>query len=282
MNNDRQLSASEIRQLLSDLADDLHRRGIEGELYLVGGAAIALAYDGRRITRDLDGFFVPKTEIYDAARQVAERNGLPEDWLNDAVKGLIPGTDPNSTVVFDEPGLRVSVPSPKHLLAMKVSSARADRDVDDIILLAKLCGYDTSRQILDATLDVWLRPNLLTPKSSFLVQELFGPLEPEPPASPSQADLHGIDSDNDGLSDALEREIGTNPHNPDTDGDGLHDGYEYTHVGHNPRDGQLHAPFIPGWVDPPMAPYPTATSTAKAFFPEELEPPLKYHGPSVE
>jgi len=33
----------------------------------------------------------------------------------------------------------------------------------------------------------------------------------------------GIDSDNDGLTDSKEIEIGTNPNNPDTDGDGLND-----------------------------------------------------------
>ncbi|HVZ40395.1 MAG TPA: OmpA family protein [Candidatus Kapabacteria bacterium] len=34
------------------------------------------------------------------------------------------------------------------------------------------------------------------------------------------------DSDGDGLTDAYERRIGTDPHNPDTDGDGLQDGAE--------------------------------------------------------
>jgi hypothetical protein len=34
------------------------------------------------------------------------------------------------------------------------------------------------------------------------------------------------DSDNDGLTDAEELALGTDPHNPDTDGDGLLDGWE--------------------------------------------------------
>jgi hypothetical protein len=34
------------------------------------------------------------------------------------------------------------------------------------------------------------------------------------------------DSDGDGLTDAMEQEIGTDPFNPDTDGDGLTDGKE--------------------------------------------------------
>ncbi|MFI5253696.1 MAG: OmpA family protein [Bacteroidota bacterium] len=44
------------------------------------------------------------------------------------------------------------------------------------------------------------------------------------------------DSDGDGLSDDLERQIGTDPHNPDTDGDGLSDGDEYYKYHTNPLD----------------------------------------------
>jgi hypothetical protein len=43
-----------------------------------------------------------------------------------------------------------------------------------------------------------------------------------------------IDSDDDGLSDAAEIALGTNPNNPDTDGDGLSDGQEVNDYGTNP------------------------------------------------
>jgi hypothetical protein len=36
--------------------------------------------------------FEPKAVIYEAARRVAKRHEkLPADWLNDGVKGLLPG-----------------------------------------------------------------------------------------------------------------------------------------------------------------------------------------------
>ena len=38
------------------------------------------------------------------------------------------------------------------------------------------------------------------------------------------------DSDADGLSDAQERDLGTNPKSQDTDGDGLLDGQEVWHL----------------------------------------------------
>ncbi len=43
-----------------------------------------------------------------------------------------------------------------------------------------------------------------------------------------------IDSDGDGLSDAVERQLGTNVHKADSDGDGLSDGFEVA-VGNHPR-----------------------------------------------
>ena len=42
------------------------------------------------------------------------------------------------------------------------------------------------------------------------------------------------DTDEDGLPDWLEEELGTDPLNPDTDGDGLPDGYEYLVLGTDP------------------------------------------------
>ena len=44
------------------------------------------------------------------------------------------------------------------------------------------------------------------------------------------------DGDRDGLSDVLEAELGTNPHNPDTDRDGYSDGVEVAN-GYNPLQG---------------------------------------------
>jgi len=80
---------ADIRALLEDLGKRLDDRGIEARLFLVGGAAMALAYGRDRVTRDLDAVFVPKAEIYEEAKRMAKDRGLPDDWLNDAVKGLL-------------------------------------------------------------------------------------------------------------------------------------------------------------------------------------------------
>ena len=46
--------------------------------------------------------------------------------------------------------------------------------------------------------------------------------------TPTAAPPEDVDSDGDGLSDAQEATLGTDPANPDTDADGLFDGAEVT------------------------------------------------------
>lgn len=53
------LGRGSITNLLQELADELGRRGAKADLFLVGGAALALVYDAARSTRDLDAVFLP-------------------------------------------------------------------------------------------------------------------------------------------------------------------------------------------------------------------------------
>lgn len=85
------LGREDIRALLDDLSAELAARGARAEVFLVGGAAMAVAYDASRATRDLDAVFVPTDVVRQAAAAVAEHEGLARDWLNDAVKGFLSG-----------------------------------------------------------------------------------------------------------------------------------------------------------------------------------------------
>ena len=55
----------------------------------------------------------------------------------------------------------------------------------------------------------------------------------------------GLDSDGDGLSDAEEEDLGTDPDNPDTDGDGYDDGEEVD-ANTDPNNAGDH-PYQGGW-----------------------------------
>jgi len=166
------LDGDDLRRFLTELGDDLASAGVRGELFVVGGAAMALAYNTRRATRDIDAVFEPKSIVYEAARTVAARHQeLPEDWLNDAVKGFLLGEDPAATVVFDRPGLRVRVASPRYLFAMKIAASRVERDTDDIVVLHRLSrfeGVDDALQYVGHTY-----PHLrLEPRVQYLLEEL--------------------------------------------------------------------------------------------------------------
>lgn len=167
---------SGIESLLRDLADELDRRGAQADLFLVGGGAMALAYDSRRATRDLDAVFAPTTVVRDAAARVGERHGLEPDWLNDAVKGFLPGDDPDPRLYFESPSLRVSVASPRYLLAMKLRAARVDVDVDDIRLLYRLCGFTTVDEGLEL-LERSYPTGTIPPKTQYLLAEIVETLD---------------------------------------------------------------------------------------------------------
>jgi len=82
---------------------------------------MALAYDARRATVDVDGIFVPAAEVRMAAARVAERLDLEGDWLDDSAKAFMPGPDPDRIGVFDSDNLSVAAASPRYLLAMNFS-----------------------------------------------------------------------------------------------------------------------------------------------------------------
>jgi Nucleotidyltransferase of unknown function (DUF6036) len=50
---------AEMERAFTALGERLARRGVIADVFVVGGAAMALAYDATRVTRDIDATFVP-------------------------------------------------------------------------------------------------------------------------------------------------------------------------------------------------------------------------------
>jgi hypothetical protein len=162
---------------LEALASELDSRGVVAHVFVVGGAAMTLAFDARRMTRDIDAVFEPKLAVYSAAHAVAEQLELPDDWLNDAVKGFVPGTDPDALPIFDRPSLHVSAASARFLLAMKLQAARVEQDAGDIRFLANLLGLHTPEAVLDVARERY-DISELPARARFLVEQVFGDQEP--------------------------------------------------------------------------------------------------------
>jgi len=164
-----------IRALLVELGQRLDDRGIEARLFLVGGAAMALAYGRDRVTRHLDAVFVPKVEIYEEASGMAQELGLPEDWLNDAVKGLLPDRSQpiEGSTSFTTRGLHVGVASAEYLFAMKAQAARQETDGDDLRYLVEILGIEGVAQALDLV-ERFYDPVGLRPNARLILEDIIG------------------------------------------------------------------------------------------------------------
>ncbi len=166
------LGRRELLEALVELDEELKNLNVRGEVFIVGGAAMAIAYDTRRATADVDAVFMPSNEVRTAASRVAKRLNLEPDWLNDSAKAFLPGEDENQIGVYEGQHLSVAAASPQYLLAMKLMASRVERDQDDIRELYKLCGLTTAEQGLDL-LTSYYPEHLILPRVHFFLQEMF-------------------------------------------------------------------------------------------------------------
>lgn len=132
------LTPRELDEALEDLSRELGRANVRGHLYVIGGAAMIMAYGRIEATADLDALGVEnQAVVQEAAKRVAEARGLPQAWLNFDARFLdlpAPESDQLAPVLFDSPHLVVTGASAEHMLALKVHACR-EKDRDDIRLL---------------------------------------------------------------------------------------------------------------------------------------------------
>ncbi len=134
------LTQADLRRLFGLLNEELGRTGTRGELFVVGGAVMCLAYAARPSTQDVDALFRPPAQVREAAARVAVKARVNADWLNDAVKGFLsPQGDFATFLELDH--LRIMMAQPQYLLAMKCLAMRIGaefHDEDDIRYLLRL------------------------------------------------------------------------------------------------------------------------------------------------
>lgn len=166
-----------LNRLFHLLSDELMRKGLRGEILLFGGAAMILGWNAREITRDVDAVFVPPEEIRKAAFDVAERENVPADWLNDAVKGFLdrPVAREERIEVLHFSNLAIYVPPLTYLLATKAFAARSGAshsDVEDLKYLIRLADIASAGAVLDIVQEYYpSRP--LPAKVRFFVESIF-------------------------------------------------------------------------------------------------------------
>ena len=173
------LTREAILCALSLLSEELGQQGVTGELCHFGDTVMVLAFTARLSTKDVDALFQPTPLIRDLARRIGEEQHLPADWLNDGVKGFIsarPETMAGNLPQF--PSLRLTMPVPEYLLAMKCMAARLGgttgeaSDVPDIVFLIRHLQLKSARDVLDLV-GPYYPANRISVKTQYLVEGLF-------------------------------------------------------------------------------------------------------------
>jgi len=168
------LTKTDIRRLFTLLDVELRNAAVHGEVYLVGGAVMCIAFDARDSTRDVDGIFQPARAVREAAARVAAAAGVPATWLNDGVKGFLsPRGEFDNYLELEN--LRVFVARPEYLLAMKCAALRLGEefhDLDDIRYLLRYLDVSSADAAVAIVLRYFTEAQLL-PKTRLALEELL-------------------------------------------------------------------------------------------------------------
>jgi len=75
------MDRSEIVSALEELSEVLNDRGVNARIYVVGGAAMSLAFSSRYSTEDVDVDAYPTEDVISVAREIAPRSPFLEGSL---------------------------------------------------------------------------------------------------------------------------------------------------------------------------------------------------------
>lgn len=162
-------------RLFDLLNAELEVRGASAELYLVGGAVMCLALGARDATRDVDALFKPAAIVREAAARVAIVAGVPNSWLNDAVKAFLSARG-DFDRYLERSHLSVFVAQPAYLLAMKCVAMRLGEefhDLDDVRFLLRYLNITTAKEAL-AIVTRYFDDTAIPIKTRLALEEILG------------------------------------------------------------------------------------------------------------
>ena len=173
------LTRQAIVDALSALSEELGKQGVIGELCLFGGTVMVLAFNAGLSTKDVDAIFHPTTLTRELVRRIGEQRQLPPDWLNDGVKGFVSARHETTMGNLPQfPHLRLTMPVPEYLLAMKCMASRVGgtdgegSDIPDILFLIRHLGLQNARAVLDLV-GQYYPENRIPKRTQYLVEGLF-------------------------------------------------------------------------------------------------------------
>ena len=173
------LSAGDLHAAFAQLSEELARRRATAHIYIVGGAAMALGFDSRRLTHDVDALIREgHGHVTDAVRTIGRSRGWSDTWLNAQAAQAIPwGGDGRARTAFGDSHLVVTAASAEHMLAMKVRAGRI-KDYDDIVFLIGRLRFRSAKEVFDQHDEVFPR-NPPPPDSFKTVCQLLQKIWPD-------------------------------------------------------------------------------------------------------
>lgn len=139
-----------LLMLLKELDDIFKARNKYITLNIYGGFVMC-AYAMRYTTDDIDAVFIEsEKEVEEAVKLISRKYNINENWLNSAVKDIIFEDMKVEKLNLFNAGLTnimINFPSIDQLLAMKMYSARMNKDLDDAVNLAKRIGITNEMQL---------------------------------------------------------------------------------------------------------------------------------------
>lgn len=174
-------SKEELERFLFLLNEQLQSAGVTGEICIVGGAAMVLAFGSRRSTRDIDALLMAPAAVRQAAAKVAEAQGVPENWLNDGAKGFASTASFESSELLKLSHLRVITPPAAYILAMKCIAARVgldENDKEDAKMLIRHLGLKSAAEVGEVV-GTYYDAARIPAKTRYFIEEICDELFPK-------------------------------------------------------------------------------------------------------
>lgn len=126
----KRMGKEDFERLFKKLDDELKYTGTRVQLYVFGGAAVALGYNDERVTTDVDAIITTdeRSVLMRAIGKVGREEDIGQGWLNDAGTASVPKRpDLGQQTVFAGHNLSVKIAGRRHLTAMKLGGRPRDR-----------------------------------------------------------------------------------------------------------------------------------------------------------
>lgn len=174
----RRLSRAVIVRALSRLGELCAEKSSRVEIAIYRGTVMMLAYDCREATKDIDAIFHPPDVVESLIKRVACEQNLPDDWMNSGVESFVAGRE--ERIPFEQlqiPGLVMTRPSAKYLLAMKCRAGRLPTpfragDRADITFLLRELKIRSMAEVDAIAAEFYGSPGL-EPEKRWLVEKLL-------------------------------------------------------------------------------------------------------------